>query len=668
MKHSMIIIFGVLTLILPAIATVSLASVTITASPRSHSATVDKRLFGNNLLGYDSAECADYGSGIWDPRQKKAVPEVISLAKSLPITVARFPGGTDSELYDWKKTIGSAGSRKKYLYGLDEFLRTCEQLGAEAIITLPYFKGTPNDAANLVRYLNSPDTGSTGGTDWAHTRAMNGHPAPYNVKYFELGNEVFYGVAKNNIRPGDPTKYGKDFIDFKKAMKAVDSGILLGAVTVNSGVSRGMSAWNERVFRAGGGSIDFLIEHTYRPWYTANDMHVNAEYLFADTYTSLADVKSTLTELSRHFEAVTGRKDIPIAITEYNGGFTQEKPSPFRHSLGTALFNAGALSVFMTPELNIFMANYWNFSNEYWGLISNNFHGKSSDLYASYSKRPNYYALQIVAKHAGNELLESSVRENSNLHKINSTDLLNGIPWQKKFIYGANIDIADTGVSVNFTNNADVNFYHVFKKIPVKPNAIYHLSGYLKAENLSDNEGVCLEIQEGRGWNKTNSASSTRRIWGTTNWTHVETDYASLGDSSDINLYVRRPSGKGPVSGKIQVRDLKLVEKRSRDAVGADSLVVTTSMNKKKQQIYITVINTSVFTATPATVDLAHLANKISSIDVDTLTGQSVSSNNENGHQDVVLKQGRLKPVKPDIISYEFPAHSLTAMTVTYQK
>jgi alpha-N-arabinofuranosidase len=53
--------------------------------------------------------------------------------------------------------------------------------------------GNAKDAADLVEYLNSPNDGSNpnDGTDWAAVRAANGHPEPYNIKYFEIGNEMF---------------------------------------------------------------------------------------------------------------------------------------------------------------------------------------------------------------------------------------------------------------------------------------------------------------------------------------------------------------------------------------------------------------------------------------------------------------------------------------------
>src|SRR5699024_734813 len=47
-----------------------------------------------------------------------------------------------------------------------------------------------------IEYLNA-EVGSNpnGGTAWAEVRAANGHEEPYNVRYFEIGNEMNQGGA-----------------------------------------------------------------------------------------------------------------------------------------------------------------------------------------------------------------------------------------------------------------------------------------------------------------------------------------------------------------------------------------------------------------------------------------------------------------------------------------
>ena len=182
---------------------------------------VNKMVFGNNFVGYATTiydnptqnyyGYSDYGAGIWDPRRGKSVSEVISLAKGAGVVIVRFPGGGGANRYDWKTSIGNR--RVHFLYGLDEFLRTCEEVGADVIFTVSYFSGDEHDAADLVEYLNRPNDGTNpdGGIDWAAGRAKNGHNLPYNIKYFEIGNEVWDEIS--------PEEYIQKYIKYYTAMK-----------------------------------------------------------------------------------------------------------------------------------------------------------------------------------------------------------------------------------------------------------------------------------------------------------------------------------------------------------------------------------------------------------------------------------------------------------------
>jgi len=131
----------------------------------------------------------------------------------------RYPGGNFIESWNvtnavrWKKTIGDVTQRPGHMndswgywstdgYGLDEFFRQCEDLGMEPLyginagLMLGYNGNTNNtvplaemgpwvqDALDLIEYANG-DTNTT----WGARRAANGHPAPYHLKYMEIGNE-----------------------------------------------------------------------------------------------------------------------------------------------------------------------------------------------------------------------------------------------------------------------------------------------------------------------------------------------------------------------------------------------------------------------------------------------------------------------------------------------
>jgi alpha-L-arabinofuranosidase len=124
----------------------------------------------------------------------------------------RFPGGNWIEgddrahMYRWKTTIGPIDARKPLWntwgyyttqgLGYHEYLQLCEDLGAEPVFCInagmslhdcvPMDQMGPwvQDALDAVEYANGP-TNST----WGALRAQAGHPAPFHLRYLEIGNE-----------------------------------------------------------------------------------------------------------------------------------------------------------------------------------------------------------------------------------------------------------------------------------------------------------------------------------------------------------------------------------------------------------------------------------------------------------------------------------------------
>src|SRR5690606_13059468 len=118
-------------------------------------------------------------------------PEVVQLLRDAKVSVLRFPGGNFASGYHWEDGVGPIERRPEKPnpawaewepnhVGADEWLALCELIGAEPLICVNAGNGTPEEAANWVRYCNDPET-----TPWGQKRAANGHPAPYNVRLWE---------------------------------------------------------------------------------------------------------------------------------------------------------------------------------------------------------------------------------------------------------------------------------------------------------------------------------------------------------------------------------------------------------------------------------------------------------------------------------------------------
>ena len=68
---------------------------------------------------------------------------------------------------------------------MEEFVQLCRWVGAEPLICVRFTGKTPKDAADQVEYFNGPPASPMG-----QLRAANGHPEPYGVKYWQIGNEL----------------------------------------------------------------------------------------------------------------------------------------------------------------------------------------------------------------------------------------------------------------------------------------------------------------------------------------------------------------------------------------------------------------------------------------------------------------------------------------------
>lgn len=655
---------------------------------------VSTYIFGHNSIAYDpcyrkikncknEGEYTNFGAGQWDPFLRKPDSALLNLAKNIKVSVLRFPGGCGAHHYDWKKAIGPVEKRPMYQFGIDEFMKLCKALGAEPIITLSYFTGTCQDLADLVEYLNAPlGTNPNGGIAWAEVRAKNGHPEPYGVKWFEFGNEVWHGDHRY-ISAVEPWDYAKRYLACKQLIKNADPNILLGAVALEG--EYGLNEWSKTVVKILKTDLDFLIIHIYRPWYRSNEDEISANELFKITLASPDQIKDILENIARELKELTG-KTVPIAVTEYNGSFVQQKPVPYRHSLGNALFIADLLRVFLTVNIPILSANYWQFSNSYWGLIYNPDYMKGK---GKYYKRPNYYVFELYANHFGNILIKTQVQSSGytqpGFNKIRPTvknpvkisDVRREYPINKAKISPFNWETGDIQklscvkvfkkneyLELHFNCDQDINFFHINFSLNLKPGHIYQLKGLMKAENFqSSGNGVRLEVQDLRGWQKVKWARSTLAVKDTTDWVPVSVEFTPPADSQGVKVLIRQWGGGGPIQGIVKIKDVVIEDLGPVPQYGPTPYIsAIASTNEKKDRIYLLVINKNL--EEPVKTQI-----KINGFSFDpqvqawVLNGPSVASTNENEQESVKIYYHKVEvEQKNGTFWFTFEPHSVTAL------
>jgi alpha-N-arabinofuranosidase len=186
-------------------------------------------------------------------------PDTLALIKKLHAPIMRWPGGNFVSGYNWKDGIGDRDRRPPRWerawndvedndFGIDEFMAFCREVNIEPLVVVNTGLGSVELAAEEVEYINGPAAGR-GGVE----RIKNGHPQPYGVKWWGIGNEMFGDWQLGNV---STEQYALRHNAFVKAMRKIDPSIQVVAVGAPG-------RWND-VFLAGSAEhVDLLSGHFY---------------------------------------------------------------------------------------------------------------------------------------------------------------------------------------------------------------------------------------------------------------------------------------------------------------------------------------------------------------------------------------------------------------------
>ncbi len=253
------------------------ADVLLTAKRSIQNATLTVEFEGPGTLWLDRVYLIDKDAvlGLWRP-------DVVKALKAMNPGIVRL-GGSTIEPFEWENTIGNWDTRVPFpddpwgglqgnFVGVEEFIQLIQYIGAQPLICLRWTGKTPQDAANEVEYFND-----RADTKWGQMRAKNGHPQPYHVKYWQVGNEV-----------GGP-EYDASLRGFAEAMRRVDPSI------------RVLTSFpSADTVRVAGQVIDYLSPH---------------QYSVGDLNGTEAELKTLQNEIQQDGKG----RDIRVAVTEWNG-------------------------------------------------------------------------------------------------------------------------------------------------------------------------------------------------------------------------------------------------------------------------------------------------------------------------------------------------------------
>jgi hypothetical protein len=304
--------------------------------------------------------------------------ELMPLAEASGIRFMRFPGGRWGDLNDLQP------------YQLNAFMALAQQIDAEVNIHVRLENGTPEAAANLVRYMNIE--------------------SGYNVRYWSVGNEpdLFDDYTTEDLN--------REWRLIAEAMLEVDPDIILigpdvsqwnGTPEVNPVDPEGRD-WLREFLLANGDLVDIVSIHRY-PFPRSQGNPVTK----IDELRQNTEEWDTIIPALREVIAETTGRDLPVSIGEASSHWSRNmfgEATPDSHY--SAIWWADVLGRLSQHEP--LMVNYYNMQSSDslggWGL------------FATYDVRPVYYVYQIYQRFGTELLATDSIDENINVYAARRDD------------------------------------------------------------------------------------------------------------------------------------------------------------------------------------------------------------------------------------------------------
>lgn len=307
--------------------------------------------------------------------------DVLDTIKSLQPKTIRIPGGIFAEKTDWKDGLKPIEERHPILHdgkdilfcchenydshelNIDDYAAICDYVGAEMEITVRLSFCDLQDAADLVEYCNGDVS-----TPYGAIRAQRGHPEPYNVRTWYVGNEAAY-IA------GFPLEEAarRSDICVEKMLKADPS--------IRTVVSTGNAEDWDEIFLSRAKQVDMCAQHNY----------IRDNILNWETEQLISAAEEILYPLLKRQSVRAGGK--PVLLDEWNmhWGWWGDAVS--------GVYAAAALTMLIrrAEELNLAGASYFALVNE--GCIR---------VYTDHvTLAPDGEVLKRMADHAGGEVIVS---------------------------------------------------------------------------------------------------------------------------------------------------------------------------------------------------------------------------------------------------------------------
>lgn len=661
----------------PAVSPAVTAAASLTIEADRPLGPVNRLAFGHNMEAADGrgifsdrtdASGLRTGQQMWDPVKRAPVPEVLAKAREIGMGMLRYPGGCLAHGFDWKKAVGPLEARGDWQFGIDEYIELCRRIGAEPLITVSDYTGTPQAQGELVEYLNAP---AVVAHPWAMKRKLWGHTEPYRVRFFELGNESDHG--NHNLLPKlrfTAEQYARYAIETAAAMRVMDPTIQIGLITPPGPAQDAANPWNRTVFRLAGSVADFVIIHVYTPVVSggAPDAQDPPERISAACMAVGDQLERHLAEYRQVVREACGRA-LPLAITEYNIGAVQEQPVPYRFTYAAALMCADDVRIALQPANHVLMANYWHFNNGYWGMLQTR---------RGLVEKPAFPLYRLWGQHFGRTLVDvqvdtpraafegmAGVRQAEGERDQPSRPLATLVPkqWtlQELNRHGCRAGFETNGVlsiRLDGVTRAAYPTLAVLTPPPGVTGCDYRLSyeGRFQPDPDSGSAVLGLGLCDMRGWEATHSAIAVTGAQAARAWQPFDGLFHARPDAPGVTISARIEELSGAVRGLLELRNIVTTASTRETCAGYALVTATASLSEDGRTLYLIAFNKSLTEALDTQIRVHGFRPATAAV----WQVQAASMTATDG----VVETLHGSPVQLDAAGFSLtlPAHSMTAV------
>jgi len=335
--------------------------------------------------------------------------DVINALKEIDVPDVRWPGGCFADQYNWKDGIGPRKDRPKRInmwgnviddnaFGTHEFLEFCKLIGAEPYLAGNVGSGTVREMKQWVEYLTYP-----GDSKLADMRKQDGHPKPYHIKFWGVGNES-WGCGGNMT----PEFYADQYKRYTTYLHNYGGNHLF---KIASGPSDYNYHWTKVMMQDVGQRMNGLSLHYYTiagpSWGNKGPSTDFSEKLYFDALKKAEKMDEIVSHHSSIMDQYDPQKHVALVVDEW-GIWTDPLPGSHpgflyqQNSMRDALIASTTLDIFNKHAARVRMANIAQMVNVLQAMILTK--GKQMVL------TPTYYVFKMYKVHHDATYLPINIR------------------------------------------------------------------------------------------------------------------------------------------------------------------------------------------------------------------------------------------------------------------